>query len=421
MIIIRIGRAVRILSTPVGMDMTGYIGRLGPSTGTHDPLHVRCVALEADGGCVVLAVCELLGLSDGVAGDIQRRAAARAGLPPESVVVCCTHTHSGPASIHLENCGTVDSRWLADTADLVEDLTPARLTLATGRCRAAFNRIAGHSTEEDERLDSQVSILRVTPRDGLRPPLLLLNYACHPVTLSEPNRLYSADFPFFTEQALRATGSPGLDLVFLPGSCGDLDPVFRGGFDAAERTGKALATAVVEAGRPILSESAFEDGELRVDTVALRLRVPRRFTDAQLTSMIEDEVAHPLPADAVPDVSQRVRKARADYARRTLGASADGSLLAAVTAEVKVIRLGGLVMVTHPFEAFNEVGQAIKSLYGPGTTMVIGYAGGNFGYLPSQRLYDQAAYEVGEAFLYYGYPGPLPRTAAAELLAALPR
>ena len=150
----RIGRAVRILSTPVGMDMTGYIGRLGPSTGTHDPLHVRCVALEADGGCVVLAVCELLGLSDGVAGDIQRRAAARAGLPPESVVVCCTHTHSGPASIHLENCGTVDSRWLADTADLVvdavvaavEDLTPARLTLATGRCRAAFNRIAGHST-----------------------------------------------------------------------------------------------------------------------------------------------------------------------------------------------------------------------------------------------------------------------------------
>jgi neutral ceramidase len=423
---LRVGRAVRVLPTASGRDMTGYIARIGPSTGTHDPLHVRCVALEAGGSTVVLAACELLGLSAAVSQDIQRRSAERAGVPPGNVVVCCTHTHSGPASIHLENCGTVDDRWLAEiagviadaAAEAVKDLGPSDVSLVVGRCEAAFNRVAGQGSEDNACRDTEVLALRVNPRDDARPPLFLVNFACHAVSLTEPNRLISADFPFYAQQELRST-SPGLDLVFLQGCCGDLDPVDRGGFDAAERTGRALAAAVRQAGAPVLTGSDFDGAELRVQTVPLRLPLQRWFRDAELQGMIEDDAARRLPVEAEPSVDDRIRSARASYARRMLAAAAGGTLATEVSTELRVVTVGRLVIVVHPFEAFNEVGRAIKGLFRPRPTMVVGYAGGDFGYLPSEKLYDAARYETGDAFLYYGYPGPVARDAAARLVAAL--
>ena len=77
----------------------------------------------------------------------------------------------------------------------------------------------------------------------------------------------------------------------------------------------------------------------------------------------------------------------------------------------KVVRLGPLTIVTLPFEPFCGVGMELKEHFGPDTTLVLGYSNGNFGYLPSEDLYDRAQYEVRGAYKFYGYPNPVVRQA----------
>ena len=39
--------------------------------------------------------------------------------------------------------------------------------------------------------------------------------------------------------------------------------------------------------------------------------------------------------------------------------------------------------------------------------MVLGYANGDIGYIPTQPAYAQGGYEVEDAYKYYGYPAAL--------------
>ena len=56
-----------------------------------------------------------------------------------------------------------------------------------------------------------------------------------------------------------------------------------------------------------------------------------------------------------------------------------------------------------PFEIFHELGLRVKELFGKENTVVLGYTGGVFGYLPYGAMYDRSVYEVKSAHLYYGY------------------
>jgi neutral ceramidase len=432
---IKTGIAVRRIPTPAGMPLTGYIARLHPSTGTHDPLCVRCVAFDDGSRRVVFAVCDLLGLTDVFVKGVQARVEAATGLPPESVVVGCVHTHSAPASIHLENCGEPDPMWMAGLESVIVDcvgaalasLEPSRLRFRTGSCAMAFNRVVGRADADPGPIDAQVSVLEITRGSGGAPRAMLCGYACHPVSLTADNLQCSRDYPHFLEQALRAEVAPDLDVVFMTGCCGDIDPIRRGGFAEAERGGRELARAVLAADGPGLDAAGFQEARIDVRAVRIRLPLERRFTDAELSGFIRDYEQRAAAREpgaggagaGAPDVEERMARAHADYARRMLAAAAAGTLRTEIQALARVIRIGGLVVVTHPFEAFHEIGLALKARFGASSTMVMGYADGDFGYLASAGMYDRAAYEVNDAFVYYGFPGPLPRDAGARFLDAV--
>ncbi len=167
-----------------------------------------------------------------------------------------------------------------------------------------------------------------------------------------------------------------------------------------------------------------EPVELALKTLHVRIPLERAYTDDQLRKLAaESETAkgqlRPQPAGIERDPWLRIYDARLRYARRMIAASASGTLPDALDAEIAVIRIGALVIVTLPFELFNEVGALIKAHYGPRNTMVMCYTNGDFGYFLSDRLYDKAVYEAKEAFLYYGWPGPIARGATRILLDAI--
>jgi hypothetical protein len=81
----------------VGVELSGF----GPflcrhSIGIRDRLWARAVAFEEKGRTVLLISCDLIGVTLAITEQVRARIRTRAGLDDDAILVCATHTHSGP-------------------------------------------------------------------------------------------------------------------------------------------------------------------------------------------------------------------------------------------------------------------------------------------------------------------------------------
>lgn len=248
-----------------GIPLMGYAARRGPSRGVHDQLFARALALAPapqEGSGMVLVAADLCLMTPQQALEVRQRIAAGSGLPAPHIVVCCTHTHSGPemglrdlakgrkAPDHVPKIlsGLVEAGLAAHAAR-----RPARL--GWSRCSV---RIGRNRRLQDGPVDPELLVLRLEGLDA-RPIGLLFQHACHPTVLGHENLELSADWPGAAASRIeRETGAPAL---FVLGAHGDIDPRTRGvkdlirrdqsrgrGFDAVEALGAEVAEAVL-AGR----------------------------------------------------------------------------------------------------------------------------------------------------------------------------
>src|SRR5919199_138354 len=98
----------RVTITPsIGIPMIGFAGR-GPAAGLHDDLTATALVLEGlpvpladdppDDGITRLAIiaCDLLFLRAEEVHAVREAVGRLTDVPPEHVVVACSHTHYGP-------------------------------------------------------------------------------------------------------------------------------------------------------------------------------------------------------------------------------------------------------------------------------------------------------------------------------------
>src|SRR3990172_12688274 len=103
----RVGHAVRDITPEPGLTLSGFASRCEqPSSGVDDPIFVHALAVESGGELLLLLVYDLLGLGPEITAEIDsavRTRSAESGLQPD-LTLCCTHTHSAPATIKLIGC-----------------------------------------------------------------------------------------------------------------------------------------------------------------------------------------------------------------------------------------------------------------------------------------------------------------------------
>lgn len=97
----RCGRAVTDITPPIGLYLTGFGGRTGPAKGVHDGLYARAVAISDDKDEIVIVSLDLCGLDPDVVKSIREGAEVKTGIATENIALCCSHTHSGPATYTL--------------------------------------------------------------------------------------------------------------------------------------------------------------------------------------------------------------------------------------------------------------------------------------------------------------------------------
>src|SRR5713101_1900625 len=96
---LRAGAAQRVITPRLGISLVGWSMRAaGDSLAryVHDDLYVKALVLQRDGRAGALIAADLVGVDAVSAERIRQGVCAQCELDPHSILICATHTHSGP-------------------------------------------------------------------------------------------------------------------------------------------------------------------------------------------------------------------------------------------------------------------------------------------------------------------------------------
>jgi neutral ceramidase len=407
-----------------GTWMTGFGGRTRPGERVHDPITARAVLLDDGEAELAVVSCDLLGFEPAAVAEMRRRIAARSSIPETGILICCTHTHSGPASMPMRGAmGHVNSEWLADAQGKIMDLVatlpartePARLahaaTVVTG---LGYNR-----QDERQAIDEELIAIGIESQNG-GAIATILNYALHPVVLGQGNLDFSADFPGVAVRRIEEErGGVGL---YIQGAAGDVDPVVNrdrgwstGTFEDAAQTGGRLAEAALEAlaGAPRCTEVALRCSS-RIVEVPLD---PPPSWDAlgSVKAEFEADRCKSL-ADPVSHEAEAVATAMLEWAHELEYAVTENRVPRSIEVEILGIAANDLKVITLPFETYSDIGLRIKRGLVPHRAVVAGCANGLYGYCASRWAKDQGGYGPDSSCRWFGGLLTAPAAGADEIL-----
>src|SRR5688572_13077890 len=407
----------------VGAPLTGFAARLEPSVGVHDPPMARLLLLDDGAARVLWVSCDLIGFDPEDDAELRRRAGAAVSIPADRVLVSCTHTHSGPASMPFRGpLGQVDRAWLGRTFDaiieaahaLASTLRPARVAHAT----EAVTGLGYNRQDETQPIDERLLVAHFTDDDG-RSIATVLNYATHPVVLGERNLMFTADYPGYASRYVeRSLGGVAL---FILGSAGDVDPVVyrdlgrgAGTFEIAEEMGRNLADTALCA-----IDAAKPQADVSIATAQRRVELPLEPPPdlEEVRAMKADFLARRGPTDTSPRTDDALWAVfQLAWAEQLEQALERDAVPRALTVQVFAARVGDLCAVTFPLEIYSQIGLDVRREFEPRPVIIAGYTNGLLGYAPTDRAIDQGGY--GPAGSYRFFPHlltPLTRGTAALL------
>ena len=430
-----VGVARTEITPPIGTDLCGY----GPfldrvSTGVHDPLWCRAIAIENGDEVVVLVSCDLIGVHQALTDAVRLRIQETFGIEPARVMIACTHTHAGPNTLpHSIGLGEPDEGYRAGLGErIVETVAAAMADRRSARLsvgRTVHEGIGRNRVQPDGTglLDPELTVLRFADEAG-RIRALVFHYGLHPVVTGPQNRLVSGDW--VGNAVHRLENGPGGPAVacFLNGTCGDINPVVAAtsppDWDAVDSIGARMQAAVT-ALLPSMHEEAEAPLAAQRTTIPLPLASPERAMIDRIVTGYDHtprEGNDPFYVTGIPN--ERLERTWAE-AMQTWGAR-PASERDNLPCELQAIRIGPLALIGVPGEVFTALGLAIKQQSPFRMTAVVGYANHFVGYIPRQQDYaDPTSYAAHRAPKYFGLPSFTPMVgdvlvrAAHDVLASL--
>jgi hypothetical protein len=409
------GVASTIITPDEPMWMAGYAARTKPSEGKIHDLNAKVLALEDEQGTrLVIVTVDLLGVPRQTRDWLEEQVRQRYNLGPEALLLCASHTHSGPVvretsySIYgntvyglspeqIEQSNRYVDNLQQKVLELIglaiENLAPAKLGYCHARAGFAMNRRLPSETDyrnspnPDGPVDHDVPVLRIDSPDG-KLLAVLFGYACHNTTLSGYE--YCGDYAGFAQQYVQEA-HPEATALFIAGCGGDQNPYPRGGpqtIEYCKQHGRALANGVEVAltvkARPV-------SGPIRaaLDTVTL-------------------EFAQPPSREQLEEQAKSKDKYESRHAQVLLKELDEtGSLRKTYPYLIQVVRFGDdLTMVALAGEVVVDYSLRLKREFAGPAVWVAAYTNDVFGYIPSVRVLREGGYEAGDAMRYTDLPGP---------------
>ena len=362
---IRVGVAkAKLTPEQPGLWIAGY-GDNRPAEGNHDDIWTRAMAIGDGETTIVIVANDLVGL---FYPDTREIADQVQGVPPDNVVITCTHVHSAPDVLGLwgPNRMTrgVDETYLALVKARIAEtvnaalgaMQPAKLRFA----RAEAPERTGYNCRERELVDPEISMMQAVTSDGA-PICTLVNYACHPEVLQTESRLITSDYVHYLRDEMESAGTG--DVLFVNGALGGMvtPEITASTFEEAERVGRALGKAALEG---LESTEGIAEADLRFSRATFDLP----FDNEGLSMLAQLGVIH--------------RKPSAGNTVRT-------TVIAAT--------IGPAQFASMPGEALPKVGLAAKALMTGKYRFLFGLCDDELGYLLHAEAIDNPLYKYEQS------------------------
>lgn len=392
---IRAGSGRTIITPPVGTSLAGYFhDRV--SDGVRDELRASAVVFEAGGERIALVSCDLIALRREIVDPAKAIIQEQTCIPSENVLICCTHTHTGPET----RCGRVvpwSEEYLATLPGLIAEsvvLAAQAMSdciLCAGRqCEPDLGTIRLGRKRDATEVFSKVDVLG--PTSSVDPELIslfvrddegqvravVINYANHGDVIS--GHTISADWFGEIAQVISAVYGEHVVTVFLNGCCGDINHIMweptripQRGPAKAVQVGRAVAGVAMNAG---------EKGEpIECGQCAASLRkvdIPYYTRDEAMRQEVRELAAR-------TDLG-----AFEQYIVNAFDAWPHDGRIADVP--VHVLRLGEIAIVGLPGEIFTDWGKVIKHWSPAKYTLIAELANDWFGYIPTTDQAQRGGY-----------------------------
>ncbi len=377
--------------------LSGYGNRREECREVAQSIWAKALAIGSDGeGAAVLITVDNCGLPATMRTELVERLGRKAGLSPERLAICFSHSHTAPclegalenifsSDVPPEHQANIDrySRELVDHLEKVAlaalaDRKPARISLATGSVGFARNRRSLWGGA----VDHSLPVMFVHNGEGkLR--AVFANYACHATTLRF-NKIHG-DWPG-TAMAGIERDHPGAVALIGIGCGADQNPNPRGTVELAVQHGEEIAAEVSR-----LLESR------------------RRPLRGPLTAKVKNTSLPlaPLPTRAEWEkLAASTRPSVAYAAKRNLARLDRGEKLASeVPYPVQSWVFGNdLAMVFLPGEVTVDYQLRLKTEFDAGRLWINAYSNAAPCYIPSRKVLAEGGYEGGGAMVYYDQP-----------------
>ena len=423
------------LGTPIGGYFVPRVAK-----GFLDDLQAAALALALGESRVVMISVDACHVQKKVCDEIRGAIEAVTGVAASHVVICATHTHTGPIN-NLEQLkrnpngveGPLEQmpgyeavakyvdflkRRIIDAAVLaLADLKPARMGFIQGWAPERVAYIRRYKMKDGStmtcppindpnidhpigELDQRVHVLRFD-RDG-GDTVVLVNYGLHADTVN--GELISSDFPGWMRRTVE-TAIPGTKCVFFNGAEGDVGSthVFPCGGDMndteisfdnemkspgmARFVGRALAGTVLQVYDKV-EYVPVETLQVQHKTVTVPANIPdpkdmplaRKYK--QLHDAGRDDLIPYTAMELTTVVAEAARMCRLEHGPESFDLVLTG------------IRIGDVALVGIPGEPFTDIGVQIKATEGWKAIMPCCLTNGTQGYFPMQSAFDEGGYEA---------------------------
>lgn len=363
------GAAKSDITPEAGVELAGYsprVERTNRSTGIHDPIWIRALALRSGQSSVLILVVDLLGIELPTTELIRSLVAENLHIAPDGILVSCTHNHSAPSLLEEYEEGIlVDEAWKRATINAAVDVAEKALAnmkpalIGAGRTEVGdvganrkvwlddgsiFHYIGlsarvppeGRAVAKTGIIDPELAVLCVKDRTD-KLIAVLVNYACHP-WIYNGNRVSSevsgACVELVEDQLVPE--NPDVIAIFTPGAGSNITTI---------QHQIPIPDSVPE------REPWFASERLRLGGILSQaaLQVVREMTEfASVGSVTSDLCRMASPA----------------YGKNLGAVVAESDGLPptdmALETEAQVIKIGQVVLVGLPSEVYVEIGLDIK-------------------------------------------------------------
>ncbi|HNS32768.1 MAG TPA: neutral/alkaline non-lysosomal ceramidase N-terminal domain-containing protein [bacterium] len=409
------------ITPPLGYLLEGHGARNKPSEKVHDPLELTVLSLSKGKNRAVIVSCDLLCFTWDFINYARKEISEKTGLLPCQVLICASHTHTGPFMLDL--LGDDPANFVPEYSSILGKKIAGAVMEAVkkeedvgvryGRRDVDMGIVNRRRKNPDGTIggpdplgpaDYEVSVLSFEKEHG-NPLAILFNYGCHPTTLAANIYQVSADYPGAAKREIERF-YPGTTALFTNSCFGDVRPNlldekgenFRGGsFEDLERMGRLLASGVIQAREKAVPltvdklESRLEEFPFPIDKRYLFMDEDTLEKNFPLLVYKFRKTYEPLKPEIKWKEFWKEKLIRKEKVPESIGR------------DIHIIKIGGVKIVGIPGEAVAETGLKIKKMLG--TAFTVGVSNGYLSYMPSAGVLEEGGYEAS-LFFYQDYPGP---------------